>query len=143
MSDLGMFECIDISSSGLSAQRVRMNTIANNLANVNTTRTPEGGPFRKEQVIFEAVMKQELEAGETAGNGVKVVEVKKDTGSPILVYNPSHPDANSDGYVAYPDINPVEEMVNMISASKSFEANVTCVMASKAMINSSIDIIRQ
>lgn len=142
MSEMGMFESINISSSGLSAQRVRMNTIANNLANVNTTRTPEGGPFKREEVVFASVYKNEIEDGETRGKGVKVVEVQQDKGSPIMVYQPSHPDADENGYVAYPDINPVEEMVNMVSASKSFEANVTCVMASKAMINSAIDIIK-
>lgn len=142
MGELGMFNTIDISASGLSAQRVRMNTIANNLANINTTRTPEGGPYKRQEVVFEALFSQEQNSLTRQGDGVKVIDVAEDDSDGVLLYRPEHPDADENGYVAYPNVNPVQEMVDMISASKSFEANVSCITAAREMINSSLNIIK-
>src|SRR3954467_10338154 len=109
-----------ISSSGLSAQRMRMNTISSNIANINTTRTPEGGPYRKKEVVFEAMPDAKdfgemvTSSPESKFNRVQVTDVLVDRKAPILKYEPDHVDANEDGYVAYPNINLMEEMANMI-----------------------------
>ncbi len=147
MSDF--FDALDVSASALSAERLRMNTISSNLANAQTTRTPEGGPYRRKDPIFEAVptrdfaseLKDKMSGG--ALHEVKVVDVVSDTGSPKMVYEPGHPDANADGYVAYPNINTMEEMVNLITASRTYEANVTAMNVSRDMMNKSLEIGRK
>ncbi len=138
-----------ISSSGMAAQRMRMNTISSNLANVNTTRTPEGGPYRRKDVVFEA-MPEAKNFGEILGvnsprqdmQRVQVTDVISDTKAPLMKYQPDHPDANEDGYVAYPNINMMEEMTNMIQATRSYEANVQAMQASKDMAMSALEIGR-
>ncbi|MNJ93217.1 Flagellar basal-body rod protein FlgC [compost metagenome] len=138
-----------ISSSGMSAQRMRMNTIASNIANINTTQTPEGGPYRRKDVVFEA-MPDAKNFGEiitsTDPHGsfqrVQVSDVISDRKAPLLKYEPDHPDANAEGYVAYPNINLMEEMTNMIQASRGYEANVTAIQASKDMALSALEIGR-
>ncbi|WII72399.1 flagellar basal body rod protein FlgC [Bdellovibrio sp. 22V] len=138
-----------ISSSGMAAQRMRMNTIASNIANINTTQTPEGGPYRRKDVVFEA-MPDAKNFGEiitsTDPHGsfqrVQVTDILSDRKAPLLKYEPDHPDANADGYVAYPNINLMEEMTNMIQASRSYEANVTALQASKDMALSALEIGR-
>lgn len=138
-----------ISSSGMTAQRMRMNTISSNIANINTTRTPEGGPYRRKDVVFEA-MPDAKNFGEILGvnspkenfQRVQVVDVLSDTKAPLLKYEPDHPDANPDGYVAYPNINLMEEMTNMIQATRAYEANVSAMQASKDMALSALDIGR-
>lgn len=138
-----------ISSSGMAAQRMRLNTISSNLANINTTQTPEGGPYRRKDVVFQA-MPDAKSFGEIFSSGdpkgqmqrVQVVDVISDTKAPLMKYQPNHPDANPDGYVAYPNINMMEEMTNMIQASRAYEANVTAMQASKDMALSALEIGR-
>lgn len=146
-----MFTAIDTSASGLTAQRLRMDIIAGNIANVDSTRTPEGGPFKRQLAVFASrsevtfrkfpflpmKIKTELEA---PGDGVKVLEIMKDPSPPRLRYEPGHPDANSEGYVAYPNVDVVKEMVDMISASRAYEANVTSINAAKSMFNRALSI---
>lgn len=137
-----------ISSSGLTAQRLRMNTIASNIANVNTTKTDEGGPYRRKDVVFEA-MPETKNFGEILKSEpdrqlqrVQVTDIHVDRGAPILKYEPNHPDANEEGYVAYPNINLMEEMTNMIQATRSYEANVSAMNATKDMANAALEIGR-
>lgn len=138
-----------INGSGMAAQRARMNTISSNIANINTTKTPEGGPYRRKDVVFEA-----MPDGKTFGDIVGVNDPKKDFSrvqvtdvvydkkGPLMKYEPGHPDANDDGYVAYPNINLMEEMTNMIQATRSYEANVQAVQATKDMALSALEIGR-
>lgn len=164
----GLFSGLNISATGLRAQRVRQNVISSNLANAETTRTPEGGAYKRQHVVLEAdpvefdqflVKSQDKISGdrtqdghiripqpewplaqENIGSGVKVVEIAKDTGPDKLVYNPSHPDADADGYVHMPNVNVVEEMVDMISATRAYEANTTAFNSTKAMLMKALDL---
>ena len=128
-----------IASTGMSAQRVRMNIIASNLANVETTRTPEGGPYKRKDPVFQSIpMEYEFDRimGDQFGDQVRTVrvaEIREDQGDARRVYDPEHPDANVDGYVEMPNINVMEEMVNMITASRTYEANVTAIQTLKSM----------
>jgi flagellar basal-body rod protein FlgC len=136
-----------IGASGLSAQRKRMDTIASNLANIETTRTPEGGPYKRKDVMFTALPLTEFstklsDAMADHVREVKVSEVVEDQSPPTMVFNPSHPDANEEGYVAMPNINMMEEMVNLINATRSFEANVQSINAAKSMALRAIDLGR-
>lgn len=138
-----------ISGSGMAAQRARMNAISSNIANINTTQTPEGGPYRRKEVVFEA-MPEARNFGEilmktdprSDFQRVQVADVISDRKAPLLKYEPDHPDANSEGYVAYPNINLMEEMTNMIQASRAYEANVSAIQASKDMALSALEIGR-
>jgi len=138
-----------IGSSGMTAQRARMNTIASNIANINTTKTPEGGPYRRKDVVFEA-MPDAKTFGDMVGvndpkqdfNRVQVTDIVYDKKGPLMKYEPGHPDANEDGYVAYPNINLMEEMTNMMQANRSYEANVQAVQATKDMALSALEIGR-
>lgn len=136
-----VFSALDISAGGLYAERTRMNVIANNLANANATRTPEGGPFRRQLVILSGT--EAKDPNDMRGLGVNVKGVVDDPTPFPLVYNPGHPDANADGYVAMPNVNAVEEMVDMITALRAYEANVTAIDANKNMVRRSLDIIRE
>ncbi len=138
-----------ISASGMAAQRERLNTISSNISNVNTTRTPEGGPYRRKEVILEA-MPDAKNFGEIFGandprremNRVQVTDVVSDRKAPLLKYEPNHPDANPEGWVAYPNVNLMEEMTNMIMATRAYEANVSSMQASKDMAMSALEIGR-
>ncbi len=138
-----------ISSSGMAAQRMRLNTISSNLANINTTQTPEGGPYRRKDVVFQA-MPDAKNFGEIFSSAdpkgsmqrVQVVDVISDTKAPLMKHQPNHPDANAEGFVAYPNINMMEEMTNMIQASRAYEANVSAMQASKDMALSALEIGR-
>jgi flagellar basal-body rod protein FlgC len=123
-------DSIDVSASALSAQRQRMDIIAQNIANAETTRTPQGGPYRRQQVVFTL----------DEQGGVEVTQVVEDPRPPRLVYQPGHPDADAAGYVALPNVNLVEEMVDMISAMRSYEANVTAVNAAKTLAERALDL---
>ena len=145
---MDFFSSMRVSATGLDAQMKRMNTISSNIANAETTRTPEGGPYRRKDPVFAAQTDRES-FGEILKDkmdehvqGVQVTEVVEDERPPRMVYNPSHPDANADGYVAMPNVNPVEEMANMISAQRSYEANVTALGAAKAMAQKALEIGR-
>jgi flagellar basal-body rod protein FlgC len=143
------FTGMRISGSGMAAQRMRMNTISSNIANINTTQTPEGGPYRRKDVVFES-MPDAKSFGEivspTAANSnfqrVQVSDIISDRKAPMLKYEPDHPDANAEGYVAYPNINLMEEMTNMIQATRSYEANVSAMQATKDLALSSLEIGR-
>jgi flagellar basal-body rod protein FlgC len=147
-----IFRSIDIAGSGLTANRLWMDTISGNLANVNTTRTPGGGPYiRRVPVFQERVMEAVGERddrpdkgwfGLYAASGVRVVDVGTDATPPRLAYQPDHPDANADGYVAYPNVNVVREMADMMVASRAYEANLTVVDTAKTVWNGALDIMR-
>ncbi len=138
-----------ISSSGMAAQRMRMNTISSNIANINTTQTPEGGPYRRKDVVFEAMPEAKtfgdiIMATDPRNDmqRVQVTDVISDRKAPLMKYEPDHPDANPDGYVAYPNINLMEEMTNMIQASRAYEANVSTMQAQKDLSLSALEIGR-
>jgi len=135
---MGTFSSFDISASGIYAQRVRMDAVANNIANAETTRTAEGGPYKRQSVSFRAVYEDAV-GNQVNPAGVAVDEVVS-TGGVRIVHDPGHPDADADGNVKMPDINVVEEMVDMISATRAYEANVTALNATKSMMNNAIDI---
>lgn len=145
---MSFFKSMNISSSGLSAQRLRMNTLSANLANANTTQTDEGGPYRRRDVIFSAVPTgSPFEDFLNGTNGsqlskVKVVDIHEDTKEPKLVFDPSHPDADADGYVEMPNIQVMTEMVNMITATRAYEANATAINEAKQMATKSLEIGR-
>jgi flagellar basal-body rod protein FlgC len=125
-----MFGTLSISASGLSAQRFRMDTIATNIANAETTHTADGGPYRRRTV--------EMQAAD--GAGVQVTGVSEDATAGPLVYDPGHPDANADGYVRYPNVSVTDEMVGLMDARRMYEANATVFQATKSMLKAAIDI---
>lgn len=149
---MGLFSSINISGSGLSAQRLRMDVISNNIANVNTTRGTDGSFFKKSNVILRPkndervyrspFLPERLKTG--PGTGVKVIEIKESTEQARLVYDPDHPDAIKSGpkkgYVEYPNVNVVTEMVDMISATRAYEANIAAVQNSKSMFAKALEI---
>ena len=153
---MSMFGGIDAAASGLTAERLRMDVISNNLANANTTRTAEGGAYHRRYVVFEP--REQWEKNQTfagylsdavqrkmgrrlgRGNGVRAVRIDEDRTQGPLVYDPGHPDANADGYVERPNVNPVSEMVDMITASRAYEANVTTINAAKSMARKAMEI---
>jgi flagellar basal-body rod protein FlgC len=140
---MDLFRNMEISASALTAERLRMDLISDNLANVNTTRTKEGGPYQRKVPVFMEVLDNYMtDGGQIVSKpaGVKVLRVEPDGNPPRMVYDPSNPDANADGYVFYPDINPVSEMVNLITASRSYEANVTAFNAAKTIFSASLEL---
>jgi len=138
---MSFFGVMDIASSGLSAQRLRMEAVASNLANASTTRTAEGGPYKRRDVVFETTGPASFRSAlDAAVRGVKVSQVVEDELAPQLRYEPGHPDANPQGYVAYPNVDPVVEMVNLLSASRSYEANVTVIEATKNLMLRALEI---
>jgi flagellar basal-body rod protein FlgC len=143
---LGVFSAMEVSASGLSAERTRMNTIASNLANSHTTRTADGGPYKRIDPVFEAQLLDQTQGISSEASGsvslVHVSKIVQDSRQGQMVYEPGHPDANAQGYVEYPNVNVVEEMVNMLTASRAYEAGVTSIESIKGMAKSAIDIGR-
>ena len=144
---MGLFQAFDISASGMTAERFRMDIIAQNIANVNTTRTEDGTPYRRKIVTFaEKTMTPFSQYYETAraravGNGVKVTSVSEDTETDFkMEYDPSHPDADENGYVYYPNVNTVTEMTNLIDTTRAYEANTTAFEATKSMAQAALSI---
>lgn len=142
---MGMFGAIDSAASGLTAERLRMDVISNNIANVNTTRTAEGGPYRRQLVVFEpqsagGSFAEALSSQMGGGSGVRVAGITKDQSPLHMVYEPGHPDANANGYVTMPNVNVVTEMVDMITSTRSYEANVTVINSAKGMAAEALDI---
>lgn len=146
---MSIFNSLRISASGLTAERLRLDVIADNLANVNTTRTATGGPYRRKVAILEERptdfadllgIRSPLATGRRGG--VRVAAIAEDTSPPQRVYNPGHPDADADGYVLMPNVNVVTEMVEMITATRAYEANVTAMNAAKQMALRTLDIGR-
>ena len=152
---MGLFTSINIAATGMAAERLRSDVISNNIANASTTRTQEGGAFKKSSVILRPVSDQSAQwrspftpgaLDNGPGKGVKVLEIKKDTSQGRLVYDPDHPDAIKSGpnagYVEYPNVNIVNEMVDLISASRAYEANATVVDGAKDMFKAALEIGR-
>ncbi len=142
---MSLFSSLSVSASGMAAQRTRAELLVQNIANSETTRTPEGGPYRRRDTVFttdqqvspfSAIFQNEI------GTGVRVSEVVEDTSEPDRRYMPGHPDADKDGYVAFPRINPAEDMVDLMSASRGYNGNIAAMSAVKDMINRSIDLMR-
>ncbi|QEZ88559.1 flagellar basal body rod protein FlgC [Aliarcobacter cibarius] len=152
---MGFFDGYNVSSSGMSAQRTRINVVSANIANAKTTHTAEGGPYKKQQVVFQDILlansnqkanSNDVEAtndknSDIALRGVGVKSIIQSDAKPVLRYDPTHPDANPEGYVAYPDINPVIEMVDLIEAMRSYEANVSAFNTHKAIDSKTLDIL--
>jgi flagellar basal-body rod protein FlgC len=144
---MSLFSLLSVSASGMEAQRTRAELLVENLANAETTRTPDGGPYRRKDAVFaaqtqtspfSAVFQQQM--GEATGVGV--AEIVQDQRDPDKRFLPGHPDADSEGYVAFPRINPAEDMVDLMGASRGYQANVAAMSAIKDMIQRSIDILR-
>lgn len=145
---MSLFSTLSVSASGMAAQRARTEVLVENLANSETTRTPEGGPYRRKDVVFTedsslGSFSSELDSALGSNlSGVAVSEISIDDSAPEMRYQPGHPDANADGYVAYPKINPAEDMVDLMGASRGYEANVAAISAVKDMINKSLDLFK-
>jgi len=147
---MDLFKIFSISGSGMAAQRSRMSVVAGNLANTETTRSPDGGPYRRRDVIFQAVPAEgefserlaDLSDRPNDVQGVEVVGIKQSIRPPRKIFDPAHPDANPEGYVSLPDINPIEEMVDMLSAARSYEANLSAYNTTKSLIRKILDIGR-
>lgn len=148
---MSLFGSMNISASGMTAQRLRMDTISQNIANANTTRTDSGDPYRRKTVVFEQLgtannfkqmLNGYLDDYRNQGGGVNVSSIVEDSSPFITTYDPTHPDADEEGYVQLPNVNTIEEMTNLISANRSYEANITAFNASKSMISSALNIGR-
>ena len=145
---MSLLSALSVSASGMSAQRARTELLVENLANSDTTRTPEGGPYRRKDAVFTAdpaaAQFSSLFEDEMSGQavGVRVAQVITDDREPEKRYLPGHPDADKDGYVAYPRMNPAEDMVDLLGASRGYQANVAAVSAVKDMIQKSLDLFR-
>ena len=173
---MNLFGALDVSASALQAQRIRAEVVAVNMANSETTRTADGGPYQREHVVFEAqdggsfqesllgqrgfgtgqfapggklrnasflsAMPGSVSASGTVPGGVAVTGIIRDTSEPLRRYEPGHPDADSDGYVSYPDINPLTEMVDLMGATRSYGMNASAVQAEKGMIAASMDLLK-
>ena len=145
---MSLFSALSVSASGMAAQRARAEVLVENLANSETTRTPEGGPYRRKDVVFESDAAHSSFASiyrtslEPASQGVRVAGVVEDSSPPDRRYLPGHPDADASGYVSFPHINPAEDMVDLMGASRGYQANIAAMTAVKDMIQRSIDILR-
>jgi len=144
---MSLFGVLSIGASGMAAQRIRAELLVENLANAETTRTPEGGPYRRKDAVFESSsvefpFSSVFASQMNSMGGVAVSEIVTDNSEPQRRYLPGHPDADKDGYVAFPKINAAEDMVDLMNASRSYEANVSAIAAVKDMIRQSIDLLR-
>jgi flagellar basal-body rod protein FlgC len=142
---MSLFAALQVSASGMQAERTRAETLVENMANAETTRTPQGGPYKRKDVVFSselqespfsAVFQNEL------ATGVTVADVTEDQSAPDLRYMPGHPDANSDGYVAFPKMNPATEMADLLNTTRSYQANIAAMTAVKDMITNSISLLK-
>ena len=151
---MGLFDSLEISATGLTAERLRMDVTAENLANAQTTRGANGGPYRRKEVVLQqaasgpdfgsqlrTAMGGAGSAQRTPG-GVEVAQIAEDANPPRMVYDPGHPDADARGYVAMPNVDSVTEMVDLISSSRAYEANVTAMQASKQMFTKTLELLR-
>lgn len=143
---MSLFSVLSIGASGMAAQRTRAELLAENLANAETTRTPEGGPYRRKDAVFASATSESPFASvfdsQMRAGGVMVADIVTDTREPERRYLPGHPDADAEGYVAYPRINPAEDMVDLLGASRGYAANVAAITAAKDMIERSLDLLR-
>jgi flagellar basal-body rod protein FlgC len=146
---MGLFDALNISASGLTAQRLRMDVTSANLANAQTTRTPEGGPYKRQDVILQESSGADTFAGSLAGAmgssdtpaGVEVAAIVNDTTPTKKVYEPTNPEADKQGYVEMPNVNPVSEMTDLIDASRSYQANVTAMQTTKTVFSKTIELL--
>jgi flagellar basal-body rod protein FlgC len=147
---MGLFSTLEISGSALAAERARAEIVAANMANAETTRTPEGGPFRRKMAVFSGAGTSAFRlllagynrlTGRQAGS-IRLVQVAEDPTPPSMRYEPGHPDADSSGFVTYPNINPIQEMVDLMGAVRAYQLNASAVTASKQMIQQSLDILK-
>ncbi|ADW70929.1 flagellar basal body rod protein FlgC [Granulicella tundricola] len=147
---MGPFDMLQISGSALSAERQRSEVIAANMANAETTHTDTGGPFKRKEVVFSSASDSSFHltfaktgglSGKTPGT-VRISQIVDDTAAPVMRYEPGHPDADKDGFVAYPAINPVQEMVDLMGSTRAYQLNASAVSAAKQMIQQSIDILK-
>ena len=143
---LNVFRMMEVTGRSLSVQRTRMEVVSSNLANAQTTRTPEGGPYKRRDVVvaaekprddFGMLLEDEMDQ---SVHGVRIVEIQPDESEPRLVYDPDHPDSNEEGYVAYPNVDSMEEMVNLITVMRSYEANLSTITAVRDMTTSALRI---
>ena len=156
---MNLFGILDVSASALKAERVRAEVVASNMANAETTRTEDGGPYRRHHVVFSAdgsatrsfgsAMASQMGSsfgsafgGSSANGGVQVAGVVEDAGAPLMRFDPGHPDAGADGYVAFPDINPLTEMVDLMGATRAYGMNASAVQAEKGMLAASLDLLK-
>ena len=146
---MSLFSALSVSASGMAAQRARATLLVENIANSETTRTPEGGPYRRKDAIFssdetgsEFASELDAQLGGQQLTGVKVAGISVDNSAPEKHYMPGHPDADAEGYVSIPKVNPAEDMVDLIGANRSYQANVAAMSAVKDMIQKSIDLLR-
>ena len=147
---MGPFDMLKISASALSAERQRSEVIATNMANAETTHTDDGGPFRRKEVVFASQGNNSFQTAFASANSgftrtggtVRVSQVIDDPTPPVMRYEPDHPDADKDGFVAYPAINPVQEMVDLMGSTRAYQLNASAVTAAKQMIQQSIDILK-
>jgi flagellar basal-body rod protein FlgC len=151
---MNLFGVMDLSGTALSAERVRAEVVAANMANTETTRTADGGPYRRQHVVFAASPMSSIEKPsfggmfashldpESGSEGVEVAGVVADQGAPLRRYDPGNPDSDGDGYVSFPDINPMTEMVDLMGATRSYQMNATAVTAEKNMLQTSIDLMK-
>ncbi|HVO97568.1 MAG TPA: flagellar basal body rod protein FlgC [Bryobacteraceae bacterium] len=142
---MSLFAALQVSASGMQAERTRAETLVENMANAETTRTPDGGPYRRKDVVFSselqespfsAVFQNEL------ATGVTVSDITEDKSPPEMRYMPNHPDANADGYVAFPKMNPAAEMADLLNTTRSYQANIAAMTAVKDMITNSISLLK-
>lgn len=148
---MNLFGVMDVSGSALEAERIRAEVVAANMANAETTRTADGGPYRRQHVVFTSQAQQPSFATQLMGaagsadsqlGGVQVSAVVADQGEPLRRFDPGHPDADKDGYVSYPDINPLTEMVDLMGATRAYGLNTSAVQAEKGMVSASLDILK-
>lgn len=135
-----MFSGMDISASGLSAEKARMDIISNNLANANTTRGADGKPYSRKMIIFSELLADKLTGGVKMGQGVKVDAIIESDTPFKRIHDPSHPDADKDGFVEYPNVDPIKEMVDMITSTRAYEANISAYNAAKMMSNKALEM---
>ncbi|MBI9011912.1 MAG: flagellar basal body rod protein FlgC [Clostridiales bacterium] len=147
---MSLFKSLNVSATGLTAERLRMDVISKNIANANTTRTLAGTPYRRQMAVFKEqgpenkfqAMLDKAKGEYTIGHGVEVSEIVEDQSDFKRVYNPGHPDADDEGYVLMPNVDVVTEMINLMSASRSYEANVTAINSAKSMAMKALEIGR-
>lgn len=144
---MGFYSSVEISASGLSAERLAMDVIANNIANANTTRTPQGGPFKRQLVVFAQKSGDQSDpAGDSSDassqSGVQAVGIVQDNSPDRLAFDPSNPDADARGYVHYPNVSVIKEMVDMMAASRAYQANVSAMQEAKTMTSATLNLLR-
>ena len=140
---MGLLDTLEITASGLTAQRLRLQTVASNMANARTTRTEEGGPYKKQMPLLEAVRDEPFGSEmDRAMSRVEVMGVVESDDPPVMVHDPGHPDADAEGYVAYPNVNVLEEMVDLMTTARTYEANANVLEMTDMMANTALEIGR-